>query len=50
MSERTLVTRGLPPGRDYLVMTIGVSQAAGINITKDEIWDAQGIYRLFVLG
>jgi len=42
MSERTLVTRGLPPGRDYLVMTIGVSQAAGINITKDEIWDAQG--------
>tara|TARA_R100001440_G_scaffold75750_1_gene103999 strand:- start:10940 stop:11437 length:498 start_codon:yes stop_codon:yes gene_type:complete len=42
MSSQTVATRGLPPGRDYLVMTIGLSQDAGINITKDEIWAGQG--------
>ena len=40
MSERTLVTRGLPPGRDYLVMTIGVSQAAGINISQETLMNS----------
>lgn len=39
---QTIATRGLPPGRDYLVSTISISQEAGVNFTKDEIFSGQG--------
>ena len=41
-ARQIISVNGLPPGRDYLVSRIGVSQDAGINWTKDEIWAGQG--------
>mgnify|MGYP003674018831 CR=1 FL=1 len=41
-SRQIISVQGLPPGRDYLVSTIGVSADAGVNFTKDEIFSGQG--------